>query len=404
MSTERPDMPDDLDHAYARAHALADDGRAPSAAARANVLAAAREIAAQAAARAQPELVDQPAVTPVASPVGDVGRGRGFAFNLSSWRVRSGAALCAALLVGFVGWRFDENRRFGAGTQVASLDKSIDVLPAPPQDRPAPRDLPPPYFASSAPVQLPPPPVYVPAPPVDVDEPERPKRAPNGRQAVVVAQAENADRAADLPPPEGQARATFGRALPVTPAADLPPPPKDVVVASAQPNAPAVAAKADVAPPAIAAQIVATKPMPPSQPSAEPTLTVAPPQQRRVEIDGRLASAAVSGGLQQSAPIVASSLGASARLLPALQDAVDRGDIEALKKLLADSATLVDAPDAGGATALLHAVRARRALAVRLLVAAGADPDRADHAGLTPRAAAQAGADPAIAALLPAPR
>jgi len=381
MSAERPDMQGDLDQAYARAHALVDDGRAPSVAVRANVLAAAREIAAQAAARAQPELVDQPAVTPVAPPVGDVGRGRGFAFNLSSWRVRSGAALCAALLVGFVGWRFDESRRFGAGTQVALADKAIDVLPAPAQVRPAPRELPPPYFASSAPSQLPPPPVYVPAPPVDVYEPEKPKRA-SSRQAVVVAQAENADRAADLPPP----KLAFG--------------------ASAESSAPTADARAATAalaaPPPMAPAIAATNTMPPP---AEPTLIAGQPQ-RRVEIDGRQAvtSAAVSGGLKLSAPIVASSLGASARLLPALQDAVDRGDIEALKKLLADSATLVDTPDATGATALLHAVLARQAVAVRLLVAAGADPDHADRAGLTPRAAAQASTDPAIAALLPAPR
>ena len=37
---------------------------------------------------------------------------------------------------------------------------------------------------------------------------------------------------------------------------------------------------------------------------------------------------------------------------------------------------------------------------MRLLLAAGADPARADPAGLTPRAAAQAGANAEIAALL----
>ena len=45
---ERP-MDDDLGQAYARSHALADDGRGPSASVRANVLAAAARIAAGAA-------------------------------------------------------------------------------------------------------------------------------------------------------------------------------------------------------------------------------------------------------------------------------------------------------------------------------------------------------------------
>ena len=47
---------------------------------------------------------------------------------------------------------------------------------------------------------------------------------------------------------------------------------------------------------------------------------------------------------------------------------------------------------------------AQQAAAVRLLLAAGADPAQADAAGLTPRAAAQAGASAEIAALLAAPR
>ena len=88
---------------------------------------------------------------------------------------------------------------------------------------------------------------------------------------------------------------------------------------------------------------------------------------------------------------------------PPLQAAADRGDVEALKRMLADPATRVDAPDAAGRTALLHAVLSQHAAAVRLLIAAGADPGRADPAGLTPLAAARTGASAEIAALLAAP-
>ena len=63
---ERPDMDDDTARAYAQSHALADDGRGPSAAVRANVLAAAREIAAESAARIAVEQAVPLAVTPVA--------------------------------------------------------------------------------------------------------------------------------------------------------------------------------------------------------------------------------------------------------------------------------------------------------------------------------------------------
>jgi ankyrin repeat protein len=87
-----------------------------------------------------------------------------------------------------------------------------------------------------------------------------------------------------------------------------------------------------------------------------------------------------------------------------LQAAADRGDVDALKALLAAPAARVDALDADGRTALLHAVLAQRPAAVRLLLAAGADPGRADHAGLTPRQAAQGGANAEIAALLGATR
>jgi ankyrin repeat protein len=75
--------------------------------------------------------------------------------------------------------------------------------------------------------------------------------------------------------------------------------------------------------------------------------------------------------------------------------------VQALARLVADTRVPIDAPDAAGRTALLHAVLAQQPGAVRLLLAAGADPDLADHAGLSARAAAtRAGASPEIATLL----
>ena len=99
---ERP-MDEDLDQAYVRSHALAGDGRGPSASVRANVLAAAARIAAG-------EAADTPPLVPVAPPVAAVERKRGPAVNLSSWRVRAGAAVFALLLVCAGVWRFDQQR------------------------------------------------------------------------------------------------------------------------------------------------------------------------------------------------------------------------------------------------------------------------------------------------------
>ena len=130
---QRPDTPDDLARAYAQAQALADDGRRPAAAVRASVLAAARAIADEATAV---QAASVP-LTPVAPPVGAVGHGRPKAINLSSWRVRSGAALCAALLVGLAGWRFDETRRMRAGEQVAMAELHMAAARRAPRGVPA---------------------------------------------------------------------------------------------------------------------------------------------------------------------------------------------------------------------------------------------------------------------------
>jgi hypothetical protein len=398
---ERPTMPDDLDRAYAQAHAMTDASRGPSAAVRANVLAAAQEVAAQAAARA----VAAPALTPVAPPVTAVGRGRS-AVNLSSWRVRAGAAFCAALLVGVVGWRFDASRRFDEDTQLASAALEMKVVPPEPAQAQVSKDLPPPPRYSAMPVpqvSLPPAPVEV--APMEVartqaatgPEPAAEPAAPE--KNIVVAQAD--------PPLRERALALAPRATPAPVViASLAPPPTPSYNAAPAPMAPQITTPSVMPPPA---------PIAPTAAPRDQTIAAAAPDAQRVEITGSAIrmSSPVGGAARvaldqakKSAPAPAQSLlAASERQLAApLQAAVDRGDVQALKQLLANPATLVDAPDATGRTALLHAVLAQQVAAVRLLMAAGADPGRADHAGLTPRAAALTGANAEIATLLSTPR
>ena len=93
--------------------------------------------------------------------------GRAFAANLSSWRVRAGAAGCVAILAGLLAWRFDDRLSLTLhDTAVAS----IDLLPA--KEVPAPANAPemsvlPPPLVASAP-EIPPPLVVAAAPPPHV--------------------------------------------------------------------------------------------------------------------------------------------------------------------------------------------------------------------------------------------
>jgi hypothetical protein len=355
MSTptpERPTMDDDLDldRAYAQAHALAAGEHRPAPAVRANVLAAAREIAAQAAARADVA----PPLTPVAPPVADVGRGRAGAWNLSSWRVRSGAAFCAVLLVGLAAVRFDASRKAGDNVTVAAADQalSVQVMPAP-----APAELaPPPQMMAPAPE----PTLVMPLPPVDAAAPAPRERAedatldkPASRDPErAVAKSDQPARAID------QARVADARAAPREPAAAF-------AAAAPDPRADAARNIASLAP---------------------PTLAYAP-------------ATPVAAALAKAAP--GSTTGASLRSTPTpLLVAANADDVDALGKLLADPATRVDAPDAQGRTALQVAVAAANVRAVRLLLAAGADPDHADASGATPRSVARTRPNAEIAALL----
>ena len=426
---ERPDLADDLAQAYAQAHALSDDGRGPSAAVRVNVLAAAQAVAAQArgAAESSAETATTLPLTPVAPPVTDVGSGRSKAINLSSWRVRSGAALAAMLVVGLTGWHFDAARRFSSDERVAMADLR---MAAPPTSQ-APQELPVPALSGASYPYLPPP---------VVDDPADSARRPTAKQAsrdkdVIVAQLDpQADRRARAAAPPAAVAPARGGQPPAAPtptvadAATTAPvgagfnasadkaaaPDQDPATVTIK-AAPTQIATAPAKLPSVVPRRVAVvpqaapAPVAVAAPPAPTTVAAAEAAQQRVDIEAPRAaysSAGVSDALKKAAPnAVGSLVTASARLLPTpLHAAADRGDVETLKKLLANPSAPVDAPDSTGRTALLHAVLAQQPAAVRLLLAAGADPARADQAGLTPRAAAQAGASAEIATLLAAPR
>ena len=413
MSDPNPGRPmdDELEQAYARAQALAGGERGPAARVRANVLAAALEIAAQSAAPAADVPAARPPLTPVAPPVAAVGRGRPFPINLSSWRVRSGAAICAALVVGFTTWRWDAGRHFGDGQQVASASRaelSVGVVPpsppAPPSDLPTPL-APPVYHALPAPPLAAPPIVVDPPPATQAEMAAAPARASTTREPdLVIAQADRSDRSLGLPPASGDSRVHVARPRPAAA-------PPAVILSDAAGPAPAravVIAAAAAPPPAPA-------PAPPVQ------LALAAPNSttlQRVEITGSSIrridaqderadkATGANDAAKKAGPRAAGELTATAaRQSPAsLHSAAAQGDVATLQRLLEAHATDVDALDAAGRTALLEAVLAQQPGAVRLLLKAGADPARPDRSGLTPQAAARVGASAEIAALLGQPR
>jgi len=423
--TPRRPMDDDLDEAYASAHALAGDGRGPSASVRANVLAAAARVAAGAAAAAPP-------LVPVAPPVTAVERRRGPAVNLSSWRVRVGAGVCALLLVCAGVWRFDQNGRLGGGVQVALAELRL----AEPRAAAAPpaQELPVPAAAAASYPYAAPPAVVV-----DPFDGSAGVRGPAAKHAerereVVVAQLDEQRAVAPRPAPQADGVSPSSRAMAPGPghapaAADVAAPPRPVALASNAPRTEgkpaaqesatvAAAAEAAAAPPTVMTAparppsalprrvMLVPRPAsaPPERPAPAGNTVVASADADRFARDARFAEAASPPPPVAKAAAAAPVVVAAAVPPDSLQAAADRGDVEALKALLAAPAARVDAPDADGRTALLRAVLAQRAEAVRLLLAAGADPGRADHAGLTPRQAAQVGASAEIAALLGAPR
>ncbi len=383
---ERPDMADDLGQAYARAHALAGDDRGPAASVRANVLAAAREVAAQAEAK--------PPLVPVAAPVSDVGGGRAWAWNQLSWRVRSGATFCALALVGLAVVRFDASRHDAANVMVAAADSPLALRVVPPSPPPPPADIPPPKEtappAIAAERQA-----ALPAAPVDV--------------APAAAAREWGD-AAGRDPERVVARANERVRAKAAPTTDVRPDSPTVVALAAAP--PPTYAPAPAPAPA-EPRLAAVAPPAPAPVLPEPATVIAQADRmRRVEVTGaRIGFSSLAGGqapggsaeaAKKASPAAAgSAIGAAMRARPTpLHVAAGADDVEALERLLADPSTRVDATDADGRTPLQVAVMAANARAVRMLLAAGADPDHADSAGATPRSLARTGPSAEIAALL----
>ncbi len=439
-----PHVADDLDLAYRAAAALADGDRAPAPAVRANVLAAARAMALDAAARAP---VTAPAVPGLATVTatdstspGDSrpapqpidltlpGIGRALAANLSSWRVRAGAAACVALMAAAVAWRFDDRLlRPDEDTRVAS----VDLLPS--------RDPRLAHVAASPGVTLASPPVASEPQPdrvamasaaaasstdvaramatpqvvaqADTDQPvTRSAPTPAGaasdggraRDKVVVADAAPdegpAPVTADAAP---RSRATPRRVEAARAAAMSAPP---VVVALAPPPPPVPAPPAFSAAPQAAPMAPAPQSLPSPAPEVQGDLKASASSTRHADAASDVATTDSRIAMAKSSVGSMASLGGSAESAraPLLQRAADRGDAALIARLLA-TGVAVDAVDADGRTALLHAVLSQHGAAVRALLAAGADPMYADASGLTPRAAAQRGADAGIAAML-APR
>jgi hypothetical protein len=389
--------PDGLDLAYRDATALAADGRQPAPSVRASVLAAARDVAQQGAAGAPVpaqgaagspsstsagatgvDMSDSPSIAPA-------GRGRPAAANLSSWRLRAGGAACVALLAAITGWRLNVGHGDTQETRVASASLSV-----------ARRD-------AAAPVaELPLPSVPMPSAPADAVPAGRSRPPQALRDAAVPAEATRARQAARKTAEGARPRdASRGADIVVAQAGThgvTPPPARQPAPARPAPGPLAISAATVPSSDAMAAQGVEVTGATASRFSgAAPTspVRIASSDVARSSLDeGRL------GPIAPAAPLLASSARA---LATPLQVAADRGDLDALTQLLANPSVAVDAPDAAGRTALMHAVLSQQAAAVRALLAAGADPARADHAGLTPRAAARAGASADIAALLEDP-
>ncbi len=404
-------LDDDLARAYEQASAMRDGQAGPAASVRANVLAAAQAVAAAQVAQAT---ASPPPITPVAAPVADVGGDRGDAPNLSSWRVRSGAALAALLIVGFGLWRFDATHRAG-GVQIAQADSTIEARtlqePAPPLGEP--KELPPPRQS------LPPPPAYAPPavvadaaePTVVLVPPALPARERD--KDTVVAQADTA--AAARAPALGYRPPSAMSPAPAAPPA--PAPQTQIAMASTAP-APAPAPR----PPTFevdrsAANGDATSPTQrlgfpsPASATAFGAPAAADAYGRLPEIGEQVAAtgararptaAGIAAEARKAAsPTMASAMGEPPRSPgSSLHAAAGAGDLDVLRRLLADPATRVDAPDGLGRTALMVAVVSRHAGAVRLLLAAGADPDRADASGASARSVARTGPNAEIAALL----
>jgi len=134
---------------------------------------------------------------------------------------------------------------------------------------------------------------------------------------------------------------------------------------------------------------------PPAAPASAPRVSAAPPASAGPPASA--ADAVASAAPKTSAARAAAPPALSAQIVPqeTLQQAADRGELAALRRLLGANAD-IDARDSQGRTALMHAVLHGQERAVELLLAAGASPVVADTDGTTPLQAAEAAGERAI--------
>ncbi|MCL4183934.1 MAG: ankyrin repeat domain-containing protein [Burkholderiaceae bacterium] len=110
-------------------------------------------------------------------------------------------------------------------------------------------------------------------------------------------------------------------------------------------------------------------------------------------------SAAAAAPAPPASAMAAKAPTAAVMPAPSLAAAAAQGDLDGIRRALADGAA-IEAPDAEGVTPLIAAIRAGRIEAVRLLLEAGADPNRSDADAITPLQHARARSHAPIAELL----
>jgi hypothetical protein len=199
--------------------------------------------------------------------------------------------------------------------------------------------------------------------------------------------------AASAPPPAPNASAQSQLAREAMPAAPTPAAPTPAAPTAA---APAPAAPAPATPPAAKSE-GARIPAPPSRYSPSDSGAAAADANVAGEVHSNLAEIAAKPPSSSAARTAAAPAAPRAQIASqeTLQQAADLGDLATLQRLLGANAD-IDARDAQGRTALMHAVLHGQERAVELLLAAGASTNAGDNDGTTPLQAAEASSERAI--------
>ena len=207
--------------------------------------------------------------------------------------------------------------------------------------------------------------------------------------------------AAPAPPPAPNASAQTQHAREAMPApAPTPTAPTTTAPATPVRAASAPAAPAPATPPAVTSE-GAHIPAPASHYSPSDSSAAAADANVAGESHSNLAEITAKPPSSSAARNAAAPAAPRAQIAPqeSLQQAAAVGDLATLQRLLGAN-TDIDARDAQGRTALMHAVLHGQERAVELLLAAGASPLAADSEGTTPLQAAEASGERGIGAAL----